>query len=145
MAYATAVDIADRLGRELDDVEARIVEARLEDAETLIKTRVPTLDALIIEGKQNARLVIMVESDVILRLIRNPDGFTQETDGNYSYSIDARVASGRLSLLPEEWGMLGVSTSIALIAATIALPVETYSSANPIADFESGLDTTATV
>ena len=145
MAYATAVDIADRLGRELDDVEARIVEARLEDAETLIQTRVPTLDALIIEGKQNARLVIMVESDVILRLIRNPDGFTQETDGNYSYSIDARVASGRLSLLPEEWGMLGVSTSIALIAATIALPVETYSSVNPNADFESGLDTTATV
>lgn len=139
MAYASAVDIADRLGRDLDDLEARIVETRLDDVEALIKTRVPDLDDKITDGKLNQRLVIMVEADALLRLIRNPDGFTQETDGNYSYSIDARVASGRLSLLPEEWGLLGVSTGIALIVPKITLPSGTGCRCNPNHPFESGL------
>ena len=40
MAYATATDVADRLGRELDTSEQRIVNARLDDVEIMIKARI---------------------------------------------------------------------------------------------------------
>ncbi|GAB3912681.1 hypothetical protein GCM10029964_120910 [Kibdelosporangium lantanae] len=50
----------------------------------------------------------MVEADIVLRLIRNPEGFTQESDGNYSYMISNQVASGRLEITDAEWTLLGV-------------------------------------
>lgn len=140
MSYAEATDIADRLGRDLDPSETRIVASRLEDVETLILTRISDLDERVASGKLNQRLIVMVESEVILRLIKNPDGYTQETDGNYSYSIDSRVASGRLSLLAEEWGMLGLRTSVGVLAPVIRIPTPRDSRVNPNADFEPDLD-----
>jgi hypothetical protein len=44
----------------------------------------------------------------VLRLVRNPEGYLSETDGNYSYQMQRELASGRLSILPEEWEMLGL-------------------------------------
>lgn len=135
MAYATATDIEDRLGRPLDESEAVIVETRLEDTEALIKSRVTDLDAQVTAGTILERLVVMVESDVVLRLIRNPDGYMQESDGNYSYTIDSRVSSGRLALLPEEWTLLGIRKSVVLIAPTITMPTRPAGE-NPNYDFE---------
>lgn len=138
MAYATPNDIQERLGRELDESEATIVATRLEDAEELILSRIPDLTEQIDGGKLRQRLVVMVESEVVMRLIRNPEGYTQETDGNYSYTIDARVASGHLSILPEEWSLLGVRRSIVMIAPNIEFPAGMIE-ANPNYDFEAGL------
>lgn len=35
-------------------------------------------------------------ADAVLRVLRNPNGYTQETEGNYSYGQRATVASGYL-------------------------------------------------
>lgn len=137
MAYATPADIEARLGRELDASESQIVSVRLEDAEILIKARIPDLDDKILAGTILEPLVVMVESDIVLRLIRNPEGYTQETDGNYSYSIDARVASGRLALLAEEWSLLGIRRSIVLLSPKINVPGGCCER-NPLWSFESG-------
>lgn len=120
MAYATEQDVEDRLGRDLDDSEAQIVNARLDDVEEIIKSRIPDLDAKILDGSVSERLVIMVEADAILRLVRNPDGYSQETDGNYSYSLSRDVASGKLEILPAEWRLLGVRRGMFWI--NVALP-----------------------
>lgn len=138
MAYATPTDIEQRLGRTLDDSEATIVGARLEDIEELIFQRIPDLGEKIASGKIRQRLVVMVESEAVMRLIRNPDGYTQETDGNYSYTIDARVASGRLSILPDEWAMLGVNRSVVLLSPDINLPSGMLKM-NPNYAFEAGI------
>ncbi len=125
MAYAIPNDIANRLGRDLNEVEARIVNARLNDVELLIKARIPDLDDQIVLNKISSDLVVMIESDALLRLIRNPEGYKAETDGNYSYEIDQRVASGRLTILDEEWALLGIRASVFLIVPRLRFPTST--------------------
>lgn len=110
MAYATVADVEARLGRDLDASESQIVTVRLNDVELLIKSRLPNLDELIADDELDVDLVKMIEADVVLRLIKNPDGFRSETDGNYSYQIDERVASGRLDIMAREWTLLGVKS-----------------------------------
>ncbi|GGU45905.1 Gp19/Gp15/Gp42 family protein [Lentzea flava] len=108
MAYATVDDVEDRLGRELDDQEARIVNTRLNDAELLIRSRIPDLDARITSGRLDVMTVRMIEAEAVLRLVRNPSGFASETDGSYSYTLSEQVASGRLEILADEWSLLGI-------------------------------------
>jgi hypothetical protein len=137
MAYATPEDIEQRLGRELDESEATIVGSRLDDVEELIFLRIPDLAQRIADGKIRQRLVVMVECEAVMRLIRNPEGYTQETDGNYSYTIDSSVASGRLMILPEEWAMLGINRSVVLLSPAIKFPAGMLKY-NPNYAFESG-------
>lgn len=108
MAYATVADVEARLGRTLDSSESQIVSTRLNDVELMIRYRIPDLDTKVSTGVIDPALIVMVECDAILRLIRNPEGFTAETDGNYSYQISSQVASGRLDIFPNEWALLGV-------------------------------------
>lgn len=122
MAYADASDIEQRLGRVLDESEQQIVETRLDDAEELIFFRIPDLAQKIADGKIRERLVVMVEAEAVMRLIKNPEGFTSETDGNYTYQISARVASGRLTIEDDEWKLLGVRSSVGMVQTKIRTP-----------------------
>jgi hypothetical protein len=109
VAYATPADVAARLGRPLTPEETPLIQTRLNDVELIIRSRIPDLDQKIADGKLDREIVIMIECEAVLRLIRNPEGFMSETDGNYSYQISQSVASGRLDILPDEWGLLGVN------------------------------------
>jgi hypothetical protein len=122
MAIATPADVAERLGRELDAAETALVASRLDDAEELIFQRIPDLTQKIAAGTIRQRLVVMVECEAVMRLIRNPEGYTSETDGNYSYSISHRVASGRLEILSDEWAMLGIRSGVAVLNIGINMP-----------------------
>src|SRR5688500_8840135 len=122
MSYATYQDVEARLGRTLDSSESQIVSTRLNDIELMIRHRIPDLDTKVSTGVIDPQVVVMVECDAILRLIRNPDGFTAETDGNYSYQISAEVASGKLDILGNEWAMLGIRNG----AFTIRPSLEPY-------------------
>lgn len=137
MSYAVPADVESRLvGRTLDEQEAEVIQTRLDDVEELIRLRIPDLDDKVALGEIRERLIVMVEAEAVLRLIRNPEGLTQETDGNYSYSISSRVSSGVLEILPEEWRLLGVRSSVALIMTQIMMPLPTAHEANPNGDFE---------
>lgn len=122
MAYAQHTDVEARLGRELDESEQTIVEVRLEDAERLIRSQVKDLDDLIDGDELDVDLVIQIESEAVLRLIRNPEGFLTETDGNYTYSLAQQVASGRLEILDSEWSLLGVTRGFFVIAPKMSIP-----------------------
>jgi hypothetical protein len=131
MSYAQASDVEARLGRSLDDTETIIVNARLGDAELVIKSRIPDLVDQVTAGTIDEAVVVMVESDMILRLIRNPEGYTQESDGNYSYTISTQVASGRLEVLESEWSMLGLKRGAFTIAPYLELPTGEAGSLTP--------------
>ena len=140
MAYAVAADVEARLGRSLDPSETTIVNTRLADVEILIRNRIRDLDTQISTGAIDVESVIMIEAEAVLRLIRNPEGYTAETDGNYSYQISVRVASGRLDILPEEWSLLGIKSGafsiapkVGLCSTTCAYPWENVN--RPFADF----------
>lgn len=122
MAYASVADVEARLGRPLEAGETTIVQTRLNDVELIIRNRIPDLDARVADGSLDVEVVIMVEAEAILRLIRNPEGYTAETDGNYSYQISVKVASGRIDILSSEWSLLGVRAGAYVIRPYIGKP-----------------------
>lgn len=106
MAYAEADDVAVRWSRDLTEQEEALVLARLNDVERMILRKVD-LDGGIDEGRIDIEDVKQVEADAVLRLVRNPEGYIQETDGDYSYMLSQEAAKGRLTILAEEWESLG--------------------------------------
>lgn len=109
--YAAPTDVSARLGRELTTEETTLVSVRLEDVERKIRRRIPDLDDRVTNGDIAEDDLVQVEAEALLRLIRNPDGYLSETDGSYSYMFSQNLASGQLTILPEEWQMLGVVRS----------------------------------
>ncbi len=122
MALATVGDVSARLGRDLSPDEAEQVSTLLGDAELLIKTRIPDLLARVAAGTIDSAVVIMIEANMVLRVVRNPDGYVQETDGNYSYQVSTAVASGRLSVLDDEWSWLGITRGVFLLVPKVNIP-----------------------
>lgn len=106
MAYATIADVESRIGRDLSTEEEAQVTELLEDVETLIRVRIPDLDERVADGRIPERLVVMVEVNAVVRVIRNPDAYVSETDGNYSYTRSQSGASGFLEILDQEWEWL---------------------------------------
>ncbi|MFT9642294.1 Gp19/Gp15/Gp42 family protein [Mycobacteroides abscessus] len=116
MTYAEPSDVSGRLGRSLDASEATMVSTRLNDAELIIKSRIPDLDDQIDDDKIDVDLVKMIEANSVVRLVRNPNAYTGETDGNYTYQINWKTATGELEILDNEWALLGISQAMFVIA-----------------------------
>ena len=126
MAYASIADVEARLGRQLTPEEETVVTVRLNDVETMIRARIPNLDELIADGDLDVDIVIMVEAEAVLRLIRNPEGYMSEVDGNYSYQRNQRVASGALEILDLEWALLGLTSSVFVISPVFDRPTRDW-------------------
>ena len=106
MSIATVEDVQDRLNRPLTDEERRWAKILLGDVEAKIRRRIGDLtDRAADEGFRD--VVVMVEANAVLRVLRNPEGYRQETEGNYGYSLSAAVASGHLFVMDSEWADLG--------------------------------------
>lgn len=108
MALAQVDDVAARLGREMEPAERDLTETLLDDAELILRGRVPELPERAGADKNYRDLVVMVEANMVARVLRNPDGFRQESEGGYSYTVDTRAAAGFLTVLADEWKLLGV-------------------------------------
>lgn len=120
---ATAADVAGRWGKELTTEETALVVLRLGDVERRIRRRMKDLDDRITAGTTDVEDVKQVESDAVLRLVRNPDGYLSETDGNYTYMLSAENARGKLEILPEEWALLGWRrTGMMTLVPTFEMP-----------------------
>ena len=120
MAFATLQDVKDRYHEDLDETLELLVNTRLADAELILKSRIPDLVEQVDEETISLAVVKMVESEMVLRLIRNPEGYSQESDGNYSYAIYQQVSSGRLEVLDSEWTLLGVKASTGVLQPWLA-------------------------
>ena len=122
MAYASPADVADRLGRPLSEAEQTQAPVLLEDAELLIRNRIRDLDERVAAGEILEAAVVMVEANAVARVLRNPEGFRQEQSGDYMYTLDAQVASGRLFIDDAEWRLLGVAPTAFTIVPKIGTP-----------------------
>ena len=124
MPYANSSDVAVRWARELTPEEEALVDARLGDIERRILRKVPDLADKITAGTVDVEDVKAVEADAVLRLVRNPDGYIQESDGDYSYMLSSEAASGKLRVLDEEWELLGYRRKrVFMISQAIVMPV----------------------
>lgn len=118
MAYATVADVESRLGRDLSTEEENQVEVLLDDVEALIRARITDLDERVAASANYERIVVMVEVNAVVRVLRNPEAYVSETDGNYSYQRSTTTASGMLELLPVEWDWLGGGSDMFQIVPT---------------------------
>lgn len=124
MAFATVQDVEVRFHRPLTASERALVEARLEDAEDKIRAKLRDLPARLTADPDLIRVVVRVCVDAVIRLVRNPEGYVQETDGNYTYMLSQEYASSRLLITPDEWADLGLRRGFGVVHTLPKLPWE---------------------
>lgn len=101
--YATFQDVVDAgYGMDIPVEATAAVEALIGKAELRLLARVPTIPARILDGTLDTDLVRGAVEDIVLRVIRNPNGYSSEQAGEFSYRIDRAVASGRIEITPDD-------------------------------------------
>lgn len=108
MAFATDTDVTALWGRDASPEEIVLINLRLAQVERMIIRRIPDLVAQVTAATISIEDVVQVEADAVLRLVRNPDGYLSETDGNYTYMLQAGSTPGALFLTPDDWAALGI-------------------------------------
>ncbi|UJD20858.1 head-to-tail adaptor [Mycobacterium phage Zimmer] len=124
MAYATANDVVVLWAKEPEPEVMALIERRLAQVERMIRRRIPDLDVKVAANATFKADLIDIEADVVLRLVRNPEGYMSETDGSYTYQLSADLSTGKLSVNDEEWQILGVNrlSRMSVIAPNIVMP-----------------------
>lgn len=111
MPFATADEVRELIPRaSLAPEETAMVEKRIAQAERKIRRRIRDLDDQILDGSIDEQTVSDVIVEAVLRVVRNPEGFTQETDGNYSYILSSEH-NGKLYITDDEWEELGITAN----------------------------------
>ena len=110
MAYATVSDVEVRYGRTLTTPESAQVGAWINDLESEILERIPTLDSLVMLGRPSFATLRRVISAAIIRKLQNPAGLRTRTVAIDDYSttetVDAANSAGYLGLTDDEWSLL---------------------------------------
>lgn len=101
MSPASLNDIESRW-RPLTDLEKTNAQAFLDDAWVMLLSRRPSLQADMVAGKVLDANVRRVLATMVLRVLRNPEGFDSETIDDYTYRRNALVSAGLLHVTPEE-------------------------------------------
>ncbi len=122
MSLATVEDVEVRFFRPLTAEERPLVAARLKDCELKIRGRLPDFDSRLEANPYFGEIVRRVCADAVIRLVRNPEGYVQETEGNYTYMLSQAYSDGRLNITPDEWADLGVKKSIGVVHVVPMLP-----------------------
>lgn len=104
--YATIPDVEARFERALTADERRILPARLTDALDLLVGRVPRLHDRVADGTLSTTSVKRVQVDMVLRLLRNPDGWRQESIDDWSGTRDRDLSAGQLHVTDGELATL---------------------------------------
>lgn len=106
--YATPDDVEVRLGRPLTDPAQAV--ALLRDAEVLIRSRVLDLAARVADEPGFLDVVVMVEANAVVRVLRNPEGLRAVTvtvdDGSVTRTRDQATSDGALRITDDEWDLL---------------------------------------
>ena len=98
---ATTADVESRW-RSLTAAETVVADTRLDDAWAHLLAKRPTLEADITAGTVSEANAIRVVSDMVIRLMKNPDGKRSETIDDYSYTRDELVSAGMLYVTDAE-------------------------------------------
>jgi hypothetical protein len=110
MTYAAVSDVEVRYGRTLSPSESAQVTAWIDDLESEIHERIPTLDDLIASGTPSAGTVRRIVCAAVIRKLQNPEGLRTTTVAIDDYSttktVDSANSAGFLGLTDEEWGIL---------------------------------------
>lgn len=102
MANPVAISDLEARWRPLVDLEIANATAFLADAWAELLSRRPNLEADIAADTVSEANVIRVVSAMVLRVLRNPEGWDQESIDDWSGRRSSLVADGLLRITPEE-------------------------------------------
>lgn len=124
MAFASATDVVELWAKEPEPEVMTLIERRLDQVERMIRRRIPDLDFKVAASAIFEADLVDIEADVVLRLVRNPEGYLSETDGAYTYQLQTDLSQGKLVVLDDEWTTLGVNrlSRMSVIAPNIVMP-----------------------
>lgn len=137
--YAQLQDVETAWGQPIPpDAASQLlyVQGLLDEAETELELdpRIGSVAARLTAGVTTTERVRSAVVNMVLRVLRNPNGFRQQSAGPFSYTVDRSVASGKLTVTNRERRLLGALTgagSVSLSAGDDALrhpfrPVEDW-------------------
>jgi hypothetical protein len=106
MAYVVVSDIEDRF-RPLSPDEVPQAQALLDDAWAIINAQIPLL-ASTIASQPTAPLGVLraVLCNMVIRVLRNPNGVKQWAVDDYSETRDSSVSAGSLYLSTDEMALI---------------------------------------
>ena len=111
MTYANVPDVEVRYGRTLTASELGQVGAWIDDLESEILERIPTLEVMIAAGRPTVPTIIRVVSNAIIRKLDNPKGLKSRTVAIDDYSTTEQpwiegTPGGGPELTDDEWSKL---------------------------------------
>lgn len=126
MPYAVPDDVRVLIPKDsLDTAETAMVSKRIGQVERIILRRVPDIASRITSGAITAEDVNDVVTAAVLRVVRNPEGYIQESDGTYTYMLSAETVQSELTITDAEWAILGedpIASGIGWLVPTIRTP-----------------------
>ena len=112
MSIADLRDVEVSLLRPLSEQEQKYGSRLLDRAERLLTQRVTGLIKNAEQDERYRAVVADVEAEMVARVFRAGGTiYTRESEGDYSYSLNLKVASGLLDVLDEELVKLGTGGS----------------------------------
>jgi len=104
--YATVEDL-EATWHPLSDADKAVATTLLNYASILIRQAFPDIDSRMDASEDLTDLVRFVCIEMVKRAMRNPDGYTYQTVGPFSFQRDTKgLASGALGLLDSEVELL---------------------------------------
>lgn len=98
---AAVGDVTAQYG-ELDPDQESLTRYLLKAASGLIRGRFPLVDEQIVSGKLDADVVALQAANMVLRVLRNPEGLRSKTEGPFTVGYDTSVAAGLLVIGDDE-------------------------------------------
>jgi hypothetical protein len=109
------------LFRALSDDETTLATRLIRMASARLRNQVLNLDARIASGDLDVNTVTDVCASMVSRVMRNPEGVTQETVGPMSATFSPQVAPGFFTILPDEYELLVPTRAVRPTVGTIPL------------------------
>lgn len=106
----TYVDIQDRF-RTLSSDEMQTIGSLISDAEDILANAAANLGIQETDDEQTGRTFTRIVANMVIRVLRNPDGYLTETIDDYTYRRDAAVSAGSLYVTPAEVEQLRPATA----------------------------------
>jgi hypothetical protein len=113
--WATSLDVQARYEKDIPDNLASRVGTKLDDAQTIIESKLGDIQVAIDAERTSAKNVKLVLCEMVIRWLRNPGAMASETVGPFGYRRDSSIRSGKLYLTAEDRQMLGLQSSATTI------------------------------
>lgn len=111
-SVTTFADVQKAQKRSVPTEDKAWIEDLIAKAEAILSLRRGDVEDWVAEQNSDKRrqAVKHAVTNMVTRVLKNPDGYTTEADGDYSYGRDKSLASGQLYATTTDLQLLGLRT-----------------------------------